>query len=332
MKIDIFNHVVPPKYKDALEQKVPKAIYGALELRCNLFPDLIDYDKRFATMDKHSGMAQVISILTPFVERLVPPQTAIELIKLGNDELAGLVSKYPDRFVAAIGNLPMNDFDASLDEIDRVIEKMKFRGIQICTDINGKPLDSPEFLPLFEKMEKFDLPVYLHPVRPPNVPDYATEDTSKFVIHQSIGWPYDTTAAMIRLVLGKVMDKHPKLKIVTHHCGAMLPYFYKRILNFLGNPGMEEYVQQLSSPPIEYFKKFYNDTAITGNTSGLMCAYDFFGADHILFGTDMPLGSHKGHSTLDDVVESVEQMKISDGEKQKIFESNAKKLLKLNLK
>ena len=226
----------------------------------------------------------------------------------------------------------MSDIEASLSEIDRVINELHFKGIQICTDINGKPLDSPEFMPFFEKIEKYDLPIFLHPARPPSVPDYPTEETSKFVINQSIGWPYDTTAAMIRLVLGQVLEKCPNLKVITHHCGAMVPYFYKRILNFLGNPNMKPYVQRLSLPPLEYFKKFYGDTVLTGNTAGLMCAYDFFGADHILFGTDMPLGSHGGHPTVDDTVESIERMNISDSEKEKIFASNAKSILRLTTK
>jgi len=332
MKIDIFNHVIPPKYKLALEQKLPKAIFEFVQTRCVLFPELVDFDKRFVVLDKHDGMVQVLSLLTPFVEKLVYPGTAVELVTLGNDELAGLVGRYPDRFIGAIGNLPVSDIEASLNEIDRVIKDLRFKGIQLCTDINGKPLDSPEFTPIFAKMEKYDLPVFLHPARPPTVADYPTEETSKFVISQSIGWPYDTTAAMIRLVLGQVLEKFPNLKVITHHCGAMVPYFYKRILNFLGNPNMEPYVKRLSLPPLEYFKRFYGDTVLTGNTAGLMCAYEFFGAEHILFGTDMPLGSHGGHSTVDDTVESIERMSISHSEKEKIFEGNAKSVLRLTAK
>lgn len=225
----------------------------------------------------------------------------------------------------------MNDLAASLDEADRIIKELHFKGIQICTDINGKPLDMPEFMPLWEKMAQYDLPIFLHPSRPPTVPDYSSENVSKYTISQMLGWPYDTSTAMIRLVLAQVLQKYPHLKFVTHHCGGMVPFFYKRIGNFLENPGNQSYVKQLSMSPLDYLRKFYGDTALTGCTSSLMCGYDFFGADQIVFGTDMPMGSHGEHSVLDEVIESVEQMEIQDAEKEKIYSVNAMKLLKLKL-
>ena len=83
---------------------------------------------------------------------------------------------------------------------------------------------------------------------------------------------------------------------------------------------------------IEYFKKFYNDTAHYGSTPGLMCGYSFFGADHLVFGTDMPLGDTEGGAKNTDLtIESIERMTISDSEKKKIFEDNTKRLLKLNV-
>lgn len=94
---------------------------------------------------------------------------------------------------------------------------------------------------------------------------------------------------------------------------------------------MQSHVRQLSASPLDYLKKFYADTALTGCVSGLMCASAFFGADHIVFGTDMPMGSFVEHSVLTDVIESIEQMEIPDAEKQKIFSGNAIKLLKLKV-
>ncbi len=331
MKIDIFNHFLPAKYKEALSKTLLPPIFQSFQVRGEMFPALVDVEKRFLLLDKHEGLVQALSMISPFVERYVSPRVAIDLVRLGNDELAELVAKYPDRFVAAIGNLPMNDLAASLDEADRIIKELHFKGIQICTDINGKPLDMPEFMPLWEKMAQYDLPIFLHPSRPPTVPDYSSENVSKYTISQMLGWPYDTSTAMIRLVLAQVLQKYPHLKFVTHHCGGMVPFFYKRIGNFLENPGNQSYVKQLSMSPLDYLRKFYGDTALTGCTSSLMCGYDFFGADQIVFGTDMPMGSHGEHSVLDEVIESVEQMEIQDAEKEKIYSVNAMKLLKLKL-
>ena len=330
MKIDIFPHILPLKYREAIAKQLPAAVIQPFKTRWDMFPALTDMEKRFPIMDQNEGMLQSLTLTVPFIERVADSKTTIELVRLGNNELTALVEKYPDRFVAAIGNLPMNDLSAASDEIDRIVKVLHLKGVQIATDINGKPLDSSEFLPLFAKIEKYDLPVFLHPVRPPSIPDYASEDNSKYLIYQSLGWPYDTSASMVRLVIGGVLEKFPALKFVTHHCGAMIPYFYKRILNFMGTPLVKPQIKELKGQPLDYLKKFYADTALTGCTSGLMCAYDFFGANHILFGTDMPMGNFGDHSVVNDVIKSIELMNIPNKEKEQIFYKNATRLLKLH--
>ncbi len=232
MKIDAFAHIFPTKYKAAVIKKVPSQIFKPFDAVHSAFPALADLDGRFADMDRHDGYVQVLTHTVPFMEAITKPKDTVELVKLGNDELAELVAKYPDRFPAAIANLPMNDMDAALIELDRAIKELHFKGIQICTDINGKPLDLPEFMPIFEKMEKYDLPVYLHPARDMSIPDYTTESVSKYKIFHLFGWPYDTSACMVRLVLSHVLEKYPKLKIITHHFGAMIPFFEMRALKF----------------------------------------------------------------------------------------------------
>ena len=137
---------------------------------------------------------------------------------------------------------------------------------------------------------------------------------------------------MTRIVFSGVFDKFPNLKIITHHCGGMVPYFEKRIEETYNQAAAiygKRHAQGLTKSPIDYFKKFYSDTAIYGSTPGLLCGYDFFGADHIVFATDFPFDSEFGdkHNRL--TIQSIEQMDISDSEKKKIFEDNARKLLRL---
>ena len=336
MKIDVFAHILPVKYWAALEQRLPPTSFQPNKAMQKAFSTLFDLDTRFKIMDKHDDLVQVLTISKPFIERVAEPKDAIELARTGNDELADLVRKYPDRFVAAIGNLPMNDIDAALNEVDRVVNELHFRGIQICTDINGKPLDAPEFMPLYEKMEKYNLPILLHPWRASTIPDYTTEADSKYDIYSILGWPYDTSAAMIRLVFGHVLQQCPNLKFITHHCGAMIPYFDKRISTFYNNREMRhqgkfDYKRGLTKSPIEYLKMFYADTAVNGSTPALMCGYTFFGADNILFGTDMPYDSQNGHLIVRETIKSIEQMEISDSDKKKIFEDNTRRLLRLSI-
>src|SRR2546425_11151618 len=108
----------------------------------------------------------------------------------------------------------------ALREMDRAIEKLGAKGIQIFTNVNGRPLDEPEFYPIFERMaNKHDLPVWVHPTRTAKFADYVSESKSKYEIYWLFGWPYETSVFMARLVFSGMMEKLPGLKIITHHLG-----------------------------------------------------------------------------------------------------------------
>jgi len=327
-KIDVFCHILPSKYKEELLRRGKPSYY--IENTKRLLP-LSDLDLRFKAMDKYEGLRQVLDLGMPPIEYAVPPKDAVELARMANDEMAELVNKYPDRFVGAVAGLPMNDVDAALRETDRTIKELKFKGIQLASSINGIPLDRPEFLGLYEKMAQYDLPIWIHPVRDNNIPDYPDEKSSKYGVFSMFAWPFDTTVAMTRLVFSGIMEKYPNLKFVIHHCGAMLPFFYKRVL-LPSAGGQAGEVMKLTKPPVEYFKKFYADTVLNGNTPALMCGYALFGADKMLFASDYPYpgGAEKCDIAVGEVIESVELMNITDEEKDKIFSKNARKILKLS--
>lgn len=275
----------------------------------------------------------MITTGAPPVEDIASPKDAVDLAKIANDEMAELVNKYPDRFVAALACLPMNDIDATLKEVDRSIIDLRFRGVQIHSDINGKPLDSPEFSPFFERMAHYQLPIFIHPeIRTNQVPDYPDETESKYMIHIIFGWPYRTTLAMTRLAMSGIFEKHPDLKVITHHCGAMVPFFDQRIQTVFMGHTMRlgfRHGPYLPKTPLEYFRMFYADTAVNGSVPALMCGYHFFGADHMLFATDMPYDVQLGDIYTRETIRSVEQMDIPDSDKKKIFEDNARKLMRL---
>ncbi len=332
MKIDIFAHILPKKYKEAIEKIAPRSFH--YEKTGDVIPTLYDLERRFKIMDKYEGLMQVLSITTPSIEPALDIGQAVDLARLGNDEMAELLIKYPNRFASAIANLPMNDMDAALAELDRAIHDLRFRGIQLATPINDRPLDSPEFMPIYEKMSQYNLPIWIHPMRPPDYPDYRTEDRSKYRVNIVFGWLYETTVAMARLVFSGIFEKHPNLKIITHHAGANAPFLSNRIMSSYDMAEMrqgDKTKQGLTRAPIEYFKMFYCDTAISGNTSALMCAYSFFGAEHMMFGTDMPFDVQVGERYTRDTIASIERMDVPEVEKVKIFEGNAKRLLRLPL-
>ena len=294
-------------------------------------PTIHDLDIRFRVLDQYNDMVQVLTLGAPPIEAVGEPKQAIELARIANDEMAELVVKYPDRFVSAIASLPMNDMDAALKETDRAINDLKFRGVQIYTPTNGKPIDLPEFFPLYEKMANYDLPIWIHPVRERTHSDYVDESTSKYSIWGILGWPYETTAAMTRLIFSGVLEKYPHLKFITHHCGGMTPFFEQRIsiAYDMNEKRLKSRVKQgLTKDVIDYYRMFYADTAVHSK-SAIRCGYEFFGPEHILFGTDMPYDDELGFRFVRQAVEAIEQMEILEADKKKIFEDNARQLLHL---
>jgi predicted TIM-barrel fold metal-dependent hydrolase len=263
MIIDVFCHIVPPKFKAALDKTI-----GQVDM-VDTLPTMYDMDERFRIMDKTEGLMQVLTTSLPPLETIPDKKKALALAKMANDEMAELVLKHPDRFAAAIAALQMNDVDAALKEADRAIKDLKFRGVQIFTPINDKPLDSPEFLPLYEKMAQYNLPILIHPHRDDDFADFGE------------------------------MRLHGNIK------------------------------QHLRKPVVNYLKMFYVDTAIYGNTPGLMCSYALYGASHMLFATDFPYDTQWGLRHNRATIESVQNMDINAAEKKMIFEGNARSLLRL---
>jgi len=333
-KIDAYSHISPPKYTEAIRKAYP----GFYNQILGHVPPLFDMDERFRVMDKFGQILQVLTVgPVPPLEAFADAKKSVELAKLANDEMAELVLKHKDRFLAAIALLPMNNIEAAIKETDRAIKELGFKGIYLHSNINGKPLDSPEFQPLFQKMAEYDLPIYVHPWRSNDFADYLSEKESKYAIASTFGWPYETTVMMTRLVFSGILEKYPHLKVITHHCGGMVPYYEQRIVQHYGQTDIkyhdyDEMMKGLTKPPIEYYRMFYNDTAIHGNTPALMLAYHFCGADHIVFGADMPLGDPNfGVRSYQQTINAIEAMDITDAEKKMIFVDNPLKLLRMTV-
>jgi len=332
MKIDIFNHFMPKEYFDRLADLIPgHVVLGA-------FPRikaLVDVEARLRLIDEFGELQHVLSLANPPLELIAPPHVTPPLARVANDALANLCAKYPDYFPAFVAALPMNDIDATLAEIDRAITTLGARGVQVFTNVAGKPLSRPEFRPIFQRMAEHDLPIWVHPMRGPDFADYASEKVSEDEIWFSFGWPYETTACMARLVYSGLFDELPQLKIITHHMGGMIPYFAGKIALgfrqiFYGtadrNPLAEE--RGLKRPPLDYFKMLYADTAL-GVRSATRCGYDFFGAKSCLFATDAPFDADGGRDLIRKTIDAVEALDISPAEREQIFAGNARALLKL---
>ena len=334
MKIDIFPHIFPRPFHDRMMSLSERA--GFMQKRVREIPVLVDLDLRLRIMDQFPGYQQVSTLASPPLEAFGDPKQSPELARIANDGMAELVAKYPDRFVAFAASLPMNNPDACVQEIDRAVKQLGARGVQIFSNVNGRPLDQPEFRPLFERMAQHDLPIWLHPTRPATFPDYPVETKSRYEMWWVFGWPYETSVAMGRLVFAGIFDALPNLKIITHHMGAMIPYFEGRVgpgLDQLGartpEPDSDLVKHRLQRRPLDYFRMFYGDTALFGAVAPLECGLAFFGIDHILFGSDMPFDPEKGPGFIRETIRAVDAMSIAPSDREKIYSGNARRLLKL---
>ena len=334
MIVDAYTHILPAAYQAMLEKKITDRDISLNSARyAQAIPTLVDLEARFRVMDDFDEYIQVVSVASPPVHSIAPPAVAAELCRAANDELAELVLKHPHRFAAGIATLPMNDVDAALKEAQRAIKDLRLRAVELYTDINGQPLDAPQFMPLYEMMAELDRPIFIHPLREMTTPDYAGEEISRYRVWTKLGWPYATALAMTRLVYGGVLEKLPGLKIVTHHCGGLIPFLAGRIdwnddFNEMCMGHRDIYLKEKA---LNYYRRFFYDTAVNGHTAALQCGRAFAGIDQMVFATDMPFDNQKGRRLIRDTIASVEQMGLNDEEKAKLYRNNAINLLRLPL-
>jgi predicted TIM-barrel fold metal-dependent hydrolase len=333
-KIDIFNHIYPAAYYARLMQVAPN--YKDIGKRMRNIPMLADLDERFRVMDTFDGYQQVLSLPTPPIENVAAGAGAQDLSRAANDGMAELVSRHPDRFPGFVASLAYDDADAAAREAMRALDHLGARGIQMFTNVHGVPMSDGRFLPIFEALATRDLPIWMHPFRGADVTDYKSEARSEYEIWWTFGWPYETSAAMARVVFAGYFDRWPGMKIITHHMGAMAPYFAGRI-----GPGWDQLgartsdqdlaavLKTLKKRPLDYFKMFYGDTALFGAYDATVCGLEFFGADHVLFASDAPFDPEKGPMYIRETISVVDRLPISDDERERIYWRNALRLLKL---
>jgi len=334
MKIDLYNHVMPVRYLEMMKSHSKDA--GIIK-RMSGLRMLWDIEARAGMLDAWPDVRQVLTLSLPSPELLGGPELSPELARIANDDMAAMCAKWPRKFPAFVASLPMNNVPAALEEMDRAIGKLGARGVQICTNVNGRPLDEPEFFSVFERVtQKYDLPIWMHPARPATRADYVNEQKSKFEIWQVLGWPFETSVAMARIVFSGLFDRLPGMRLITHHCGGMIPYFAGRAETLWAQLGSrtadenyEEMLKRMARKPIEYFRMFYADTVLGGSASALRCGLDFFGADKVVFASDCPFDPEGGPMYIREGIRSIEDLKLSAADKRKIYSANALKLLRL---
>jgi uncharacterized protein len=329
--VDIYCHIAPEKFFQEMNRIAPRL--GNIAARLRGVKKLFDLDERFREMDQFGDYRQIISLPNPPIEDFAPGAVGLELARIGNDAMAELCARHPQRFPTFVAALSLTDVAGSVAEARRAVKELHAGGVQIFTNVAGRPLDEGAFEPIFATMAELDLPIWLHPARTASMTDYPAEPKSRFEMWWCFGWPYDTSVAMVRMVFNGLLDRYPKLKIITHHLGGMIPFYDGRIgpgLQVLGSRTSDEdyskVLPSLKRPHLDYLHDFYGDTALFGGgIHAVRCGLEFFGADHVVFATDTPLGP------IAPTIDVIRRLDIAEGDRRKIFAGNAERLLKMKL-
>lgn len=330
--IDAFCHFIPARYFAALGSAKGHQMSG----RIRSIRSIHDLDERFRVMDMFADYSQILSLAQPPIEALGTPAESSELARIANDGLADLVVRHPERFPGHTATLAMGDPDESARELERCVRDNGAKGVQIYSNVLGRPLDAPEFAVVFDAAAELGVPVLLHPARSAGSSDYAAESRSKYEIWWTLGWPYETSAALARLVFSGTIDRLPKLKVVAHHLGGLIPYLEGRV-----GPGWDQLgartadedlgavLRQLKRRPLDYFKDFYADTATFGARAAMICGLDFFASDKVVFASDCPFDPEGGPGYIRETIAIIEALDLDDATRAAICHGNAERLFDL---
>jgi predicted TIM-barrel fold metal-dependent hydrolase len=329
-RIDAHTHFSSLKYLDALEKQDGKPF--VLGARYRKRAALTDVKARIDLLDRNNVDMHVL-VPIPWLEAfpaVASDRAAAPLMaRVINDEIAEVVARAPKRF-RGVAVLPTVDPDAMIAELDRAVKELGFLGAYVAVGPTAKPMDHPDFEHLYRRIVELDATLWMHPSRPP-LPEQADEKVSKFGEWLDIGWPYDTTTAMYRIVFSGVFERHPAIRILTHHHGGFLPYYAGRMQGLWEDdePGAGPQTT-IAKSYMEHFKKFYCDTACNEAVPKVLeLALDFFGPDRVLFGSDVPFGAQGGDRFAREVPRAVEGMQISPQVRAAIFSGNARRVLKI---
>ncbi len=323
MIIDCQSHVFPEAYAEllTLNSNTLRATggdgvylinYGDVQ-RFRLDLDVYSAGRKLRDMDACGVDMSVINVNIPTPDML-DPELAVQGAQICNDAIAELCAMHPGRFVG-LASLPLNDVPSAIKELDRAIDELDLRGVFLPSHINGQPLDAPQLEDFYAGVAGRGVPLFLHPT----VPAWG-ETIKDHSMIPMMGFMVDTSFAMLRLILGGVMERHPSLQVAHPHVGGILPYLMGRVVEQteVKRRGRDH----ISQSPRETYKRVYLDL-VSPDPLAIRYAYDFAGADRLLFGSDHPWVS------IDAILDLAKALEIPTDEMNKLLSLNARKLFRI---
>lgn len=286
--IDIHAHFFPEVYLRAIETQGERsgitldrsdaagpAIKIGTMLGGHLRREFYDLEARLKEMDRAGVDVHALSLTFPMVY-WADAELGTRLARAVNDAMSEAHRAYPDRFVG-LATLPMQDPKRAVEELDRAARLSGIRGVYLGTNVNGRELDDPAFMPVWERIDALELPVFLHPL---NV--IGAQRLGPYYLANLLGNPYDTGVAAARLIFGGVLDRFPKLSVCLPHAGGTLPYLIGRLDR--GQKVRRE-LAHMKRRPSAYLRRFTYDT-ISHAAAPLRYLIGLVGADRVMIGSD----------------------------------------------
>ena len=326
--IDIHAHYFPEVYLRAIETHGERfgitldrsdaagpAIKIGTMLGGHLRREFYDLEARLKEMNRAGVDVHALSLTFPMVY-WADAELGTRLARAVNDAISEAHRAHPDRFVG-LATLPMQDPRRSVDELDRAARLPGIRGVYLGTNVNGRELDDPAFLPVWERIDALELPVFLHPL---NV--IGAQRLGPYYLANLLGNPYDTGVAAARLIFGGILDRFPKLSVCLPHAGGTLPYLIGRLDR--GQKVRRE-LEHMKRRPSAYLRRFTYDT-ISHAAAPLRYLIDLVGPDRVMIGSDYCFDL--GYERPVQVVTGLPRLTRAD--QAKILGGNAAKLLELS--
>jgi len=270
-RIDVHHHVLPEFYKDS------QRAVGISGTAYRGFPDWTP-EKSLALMETTNTTTSILSFTSPGIF-FGDIDVTRNLARRCNDYLAKLAADYPGKF-GGFAFLPLPDIDASLREIDRVLDELKLDGITLLTSVDERYIGHPDFEPIYEELNHRKAVTFIHPCYPPR-----TEAQGWNIPRMIIDYPFETTRVATNLIFNGVMERLPDIQFILSHSGGALPFLAHRITIFDSQTPLQE---KYPKGALHYMKQFYFDTALSGDAATLDCLSSIADPKRILFGSDYP--------------------------------------------
>ncbi len=330
MIIDAHSHGSNRKYLDRIAEiggDWIKRVLNFIHQRGKEHPEYLDVALRLEQLNKYGIDLQVVTPGVTLSANFCPGDITTKLAysKAFNDNMASLMEDSKGKLIA-IGTIPVTGFgQKTVQEMERSIG-LGLKGFSLPTNLEGTPLDLPQFEPFWAQVAKMDIVIYTHPLSPINDCPRRAYEFDYYLSH-NFGYAFETALMLSRLVFSGIIERYPTLKIVNHHLGGSIPFFWGRTLESYREESQPKHLgRKMPKPLYDYFSRFYYDTAVGGSAPAIRCAYEVFGADQLVFATDAPENGVSRLATYSDVIRS---LGLPEAETEKIFSGNIKRVLKL---